>query len=163
MYCKHSWPRPFFLVIPMYILQNPLWGNTVLRQSGNGGHCRRALSELYVLELGLQSSRVEAWQRISLPDSKVCSDKFLILLGTFPYMCQTSIIIAVVIYWYFPTYEMLVALSAHSLKICTDRHCAWCFSSSEKKLKWLLGQFIFISWAPDLSFIKKQEFGLFDV
>lgn len=37
-------------------------------------------------------SRVEAWPCISLPDAKVCSDKFLTLLGTFQHMCQTSII-----------------------------------------------------------------------
>lgn len=66
----------------MYVLQNPQNVEpTVLSQAGKGSPGRQALSELYVFELGLQSSRVEAWPCISLPDAKVCSDKFLTLQG----------------------------------------------------------------------------------
>ena len=93
VYSKHIWPRPSSHVIPVYILQNlQNVEPTVLSQAGKGSPCRQALSELYVLELGLQSSRVETWPCISLPDAKVYSDKFLTLLGTFQHMCQTSII-----------------------------------------------------------------------
>ena len=154
LYSKHIWPRPSSLVIPVYILQNPQNVEpTVLSQAGKGSPGRQALSELYVLELGLQSSRVEAWPCISLSDAKVCSDKFLTPLGTFQHMCQTSVIsigchllVASYLGDVSGTVSTFFRRSVHMDTVLT------CPSPSEKMLKWLLGQVIFIS-ALQFSFI----------
>lgn len=102
-------------------------------------------------------SRVEAWPCISLPDAKVCSDKFLTLLGTFQHMCQTSIIsigchLLVVFYLWdvSGTVGTFFRRSVHMDTVLT------CLSPSEKMLKWLHGQVIFIS-ALQFSFIKKKK------